>query len=223
MSHAPGVVRLPEAVPLFPLPNVVLFPRAVLPLHIFEERYKQMMSDVLRGHRQIAMALLHPGWEKNYYGRPAVEPVVCVGSILSHERLADGRFNLLLQGHTRARIVRETEARPYRLAVLEPLVETSTLEGELLEAREQLSDMFERESYGQLPGGGQIRAMLKSTIPTAAIADLLAFNVLADDQVAVKQALLAEADVKRRVWGAVEAVSSLRPTWQNMPGAVDLN
>jgi Lon protease-like protein len=223
MSDAPGIGRLPEAVPLFPLPNVVLFPRAVLPLHIFEERYKQMMSDVLRGHRQIAMALLHPGWEKNYYGKPAVEPVVCVGSILSHERLADGRFNLLLQGHTRARIVREVEGRAYRLANLEAIVETGASEGDLLAARAQLSDMFERESYGQLPGGGQIRAMLRSTIPTAAIADLLAFNVLSDDQVAVKQALLAEADVKRRVWGAVEAVSSLRPTWQNMPRAVDLN
>src|SRR5260221_6462218 len=91
-----------SAVPLFPLPNVVLLPRAVLPLHIFEERYKQMTADVLRGHRQIAMALLNRGWEKDYYGRPAIEPVVCVGTILSHERLPDGRYNFLLQGHTRA-------------------------------------------------------------------------------------------------------------------------
>jgi len=223
MSDAPRGQQLPEAVPLFPLPNVVLFPRAVLPLHIFEERYKQMMADVLRSHRQIAMALLNSGWEKNYYGRPVVEPVVCVGTILSHERLVDGRFNLLLQGHTRARIVREVEGRVYRLANLEAIVETGASEGDLLAARAQLSDMFERESYGQLPGGGQIRAMLRSTIPTAAIADLLAFNVLSDDQVAVKQALLAEGDVKRRVWGTVEAVSSLRPTWQNVPRAADLN
>jgi Lon protease-like protein len=223
MNDAPGGHRLPEAVPLFPLPNVVLFPRAVLPLHIFEERYKQMMEDVLRGHRQLAMALLQGGWEKNYYARPAVEPVVCVGTILSHERLADGRFNLLLQGHTRAQIVREVEGRAYRLANLEAIAETAASEGELQEARERLSDMFERESYSQLPGGEQIRTMLRSTIPTAAIADLLAFNLLSEEQLAVKQALLAEGDVKRRVWRTVEAVSSLRPTWQNVPRAADLN
>src|SRR5687768_2370471 len=69
------------AVPLFPLPNVVLFPRAVLPLHIFEERYKTMAADALAGDRLVAMALLRPGWEKSYYGRPAIEPVVCVGTI----------------------------------------------------------------------------------------------------------------------------------------------
>src|SRR5581483_11492817 len=94
-----------SAVPLFPLPNVVLFPRAVLPLHIFEERYKAMTADSLRGDRQIAMALLQSGWEKNYHCKPRIDPVVCVGTILSHERLSDGRYNLLLQGTTRARIV----------------------------------------------------------------------------------------------------------------------
>src|SRR3982751_6181741 len=85
-------------VPLFPLPNVVLFPRVVLPLHIFEERYKRMTAEVLRGDKRIAMALRRPGWEKDYYGQPAIEPVVCVGQILSHERLEDGRYNFLLQG-----------------------------------------------------------------------------------------------------------------------------
>src|SRR5438046_5951139 len=87
-----------ESVPLFPLPNVVLFPRAVLPLHIFEERYKAMTRHALEGDRRVAMALLRPGWEKSYYSRPAIEPVVCVGTILTHERLADGKYNFLLQG-----------------------------------------------------------------------------------------------------------------------------
>src|SRR5437762_11771699 len=87
-----------SAVALFPLPGVVLFPRAVLPLHIFEDRYRAMMADALAGGRLIAVALLKPGWEKTYYGRPEIEPVVCVGQILSHEKLADGKYNLLLQG-----------------------------------------------------------------------------------------------------------------------------
>src|SRR5437762_13434668 len=112
-----------SAVPLFPLPSVVLFPRAVLPLHIFEERYKAMTADALRARRRIAMALLKPGWERDYYQRPAIEPVVCVGMIVSHERLSDGKYNFLLQGQVRARIVRElATAAPYRLAELEPLV-----------------------------------------------------------------------------------------------------
>src|SRR5205814_9071790 len=113
------------AVPLFPLPNVVLFPRAILPLHIFEQRYKAMTADALRGDRQIAMALLKPGWEKSYYGWPSIEPIVCVGNILTHEMLPDGCYNFLLQGHTRCRIVQELSLNelPYRVAQLQPLPE----------------------------------------------------------------------------------------------------
>src|SRR5580658_10456222 len=101
-----------SAVPLFPLPNVVLFPRAVLPLHIFEERYKAMTADTLCRGGRIAMALLKPGWEKCYYQRPEIDPIVCVGAILSHEKLPDGTYNFLLEGITRARIVREFMGKP---------------------------------------------------------------------------------------------------------------
>jgi Lon protease-like protein len=215
---------LPRAVPLFPLPNVVLFPRCVLPLHIFEDRYKRMTADVLDSHRQIAMALLDRGWEKDYYGRPRVDPVVCVGTILSHERLPDGRYNFLLQGHTRARLVRETEHDgPYRQAELEPLVETETSGLDLADARRQLEALFERDSYAALPGGAQIRQMLAAEFPTAAVADFLAFNVLSDDQVALKQSLLAETRVRRRVARVIEAVAALRPAWQNVPSRAGLN
>src|SRR3954453_8232575 len=114
-QEAPDAPNL-SSVALFPLPGVVLFPRAVLPLHVFEERYKIMMADALRGDRQIAMALLHPGWERDYYSKPAIDPVVCVGRILSHERLPDGKYNLLLQGEARARVVRENNSTtPYRV------------------------------------------------------------------------------------------------------------
>ena len=103
--NSPGQFR---GIPLFPLPSVVLFPRAVLPLHIFEDRYRAMTADALTGGRQVAMALLKPGWERDYYARPEIEPVVCVGVILTHELLPDGKYNFLLQGHTRARVVQET-------------------------------------------------------------------------------------------------------------------
>src|SRR5437868_10678612 len=145
-----------EAVPLFPLPNVVLFPRAVLPLHIFEERYKAMTADALAGgRRRIAMALLKPGWEKNYYGQAEIAPVVCVGNILSHERLADGKYNFLLQGHTRARLVREVGDEPYRQAVLEPLAQTRSSDADLADARRRLVASSARAAYAALPGGAQ--------------------------------------------------------------------
>src|SRR6476660_4119244 len=140
-----------DCVPLFPLPNVVLFPRAVLPLHIFEERYKAMAADVLRTRtRRIAMALLRPGWEKSYYSAPAIEPTVCVGTILSHERLADGTYNFLLQGLMRARVIDEMGGDlPYRVARVEPVVEPKVMEIDLSPARHRLESLF-------LPGGSHL-------------------------------------------------------------------
>jgi Lon protease-like protein len=202
-----------SAVPLFPLPNVVLFPRAILPLHIFEERYKAMTADALAGDRQVAMALLKTGWERDYYGRPPIEPVVCVGRILSHEKLADGNYNFLLQGQTRARIGRETRGGddvPYRVAELAPIEETRVLEIDLDAQRQRLRELFEELSYLRDSGiGRQFRQMLTSPLPTADVADLIAFNLLED--VPLKQSLLADGDVVRRVDRVVRALESQRP------------
>jgi len=155
-----------SSVPLFPLPNVVLFPRAVLPLHIFEERYKTMTADALAGGRQVAMALLKSGWEKNYYHRPEIEPVVCVGTILSHEKLPDGKYNFLLQGHTRARIVREVGDRPYRMAKLEPVRETTADEPDLADERVRLGRLFRAALLGGTPVGRQFRQLLAGEVRT---------------------------------------------------------
>lgn len=193
-----------SAVPLFPLPNLVLFPRAVLPLHIFEERYKVMTADILEGDRLIAMALLKPGWEKDYHSRPAIEPIVCVGQILTWEKLPDGKYNFLLQGRQRARVVREWSERPYRQAELEPLVEQHALEIDLEEQRSQLQAMFSGGALAATPVGRQFRELLDGPLPTADLADLLAFNFLEDVQ--LKQALLGEVDVRRRVERVVAAM-----------------
>ena len=201
-----------SSVPLFPLPNVVLFPRAVLPLHIFEERYKEMTADALRGGRQVAMALLKPGWEKDYYCRPAIEPVVCVGTILSHERLADGKYNFLLQGHTRARVVRESRGTGYRLAELEPIRQVNDLEIDLGEERERLARVFRPDALGATPLGRQFRQLLAGTARTSDLTDLVAFNYL--DDVALKQALLEEPDVRTRVRRVVEALEENHPSLQ---------
>src|SRR5690242_12247012 len=151
-----------ERVALFPLPNVVLFPRAVLPLHIFEERYKEMTADALAGDRRIAMALLRPGWEKNYYARPAIEPVVCVGRILSCEKLPDGKYNFLLEGVRRAVVGREVGDKSYRTAEVAALDETPVQEIDLSCERWRLTEMFLQEDLGRV--GAQFQQLLNSSL-----------------------------------------------------------
>ena len=109
---------------LFPLPNLVLFPHVAQPLHVFELRYRQLMADALEDDRLVTMALLRPGWEEDYHNSPPIHPVVCVGQITQEERLTDGRYNFVLQGLSRARIVEElTTDRLYRMANVELLEE----------------------------------------------------------------------------------------------------
>jgi Lon protease-like protein len=112
--------------PLFPLPDVVLFPGAMLPLHVFEPRYRAMVADSLAGDRIIGMTLLQPGFEGDYHGNPAVYAVGCAGVITHAERLPDGRSNVVLRGLEKFRIVQEDHSRPYRVATIDALPETTS-------------------------------------------------------------------------------------------------
>lgn len=114
---------LPPSIPIFPLPNVVLFPNVFLPLHIFEPRYRQMVGDALDGDRIIGMVLLRPGWEADYEGRPPAYPIGCAGLITHAEPLADGRYNIVLRGLEKFRIIEEDVSRSYRVAQVETLME----------------------------------------------------------------------------------------------------
>jgi Lon protease-like protein len=224
MAHPDEAHRL-RAVSLFPLPNVVLFPRAVLPLHIFEERYKAMTADALEDNGQIAMALLKPGWERDYYTKPAVEQIVCVGRILTHERQSDGKYNFLLEGQTRARIVKELEVdAPFRIAELEPLIETPTMEIDLITQRQRLADIFADRLPSSMGLVKQFRQMLTSPMPTADVADLIAFNLLED--INEKQRLLAETNVIHRVNHVIRALENLaviEPSISTRPDRPSLN
>jgi len=82
---------------LFPLPNLVLFPHVMQPLHIFEPRYQHMTRDALDGDHLIALVLLQSGWETNYDGAPPIHDVACLGKIVAENSLEDGRFNILLR------------------------------------------------------------------------------------------------------------------------------
>src|SRR5437764_1307810 len=112
-----------DLLPLFPLPNVVLFPNVFLPLHIFEPRYREMVADAVATDRLIGMTLLRPGWDREYEGHPPVYPIGCSGVITHVEALADGRYNIVLRGLERFRILEEDQGRRYRRAVVEPVFE----------------------------------------------------------------------------------------------------
>src|SRR5437867_1215916 len=112
-----------DFLPLFPLPNVVLFPNVFLPLHIFEPRYRTMVADALEGDRMIGMVLLKPGWEPQYEGRPPVYPIGCSGLMTHAESLPDGRYNIVLRGIERFRILEEDHSLSYRRAVVEPVAD----------------------------------------------------------------------------------------------------
>lgn len=109
---------IPNRLPVFPLPNVVFFPKTYLPLHIFEPRYRRMVADVTMGGQCIAMALLKEGWEPDYYGNPSIYPALCIGRIVSVQPLPDGRSNILLQGLERCEISEEHFDKPYREATI---------------------------------------------------------------------------------------------------------
>lgn len=106
-------------VPLFPLSNVVLFPHVVLPLHIFEKRYQKLLIDAMEGEKMIGMAVLKPGWESNYEGNPDIYSHACLGKIVQHEPLENGRSNILLLGLKRVLIKDILSPRPYRKAKVE--------------------------------------------------------------------------------------------------------
>ncbi|HZT10853.1 MAG TPA: LON peptidase substrate-binding domain-containing protein [Actinomycetota bacterium] len=108
-------MSLERLVPVFPLPDVVFFPRTVLPLHVFESRYRAMVKDALAADRTFAVALLQPGWEKDYQRSPAFHPVATLGRMEDVETTQDGRFLLRLVGVSRIRLGRVARETPYRV------------------------------------------------------------------------------------------------------------
>lgn len=103
-------------VPVFPLPNLVFFPDALLPLHVFEPRYRALLAAARGSENLIAVATLLPGWEKDAEGSPAFHPLATVGRILRTHEYPDGRSDILLLGLERVRLEEEFTEQPFRLA-----------------------------------------------------------------------------------------------------------
>jgi Lon protease-like protein len=190
---------LPVTIPLFPLPDVVLFPNVCLPLHIFEPRYREMTADALAGDRIIGMVLLRPGWEGNYDGRPATYDVGCAGVITHAERMADGRYNLVLRGMQKFRVLRENHERSYRRAEVEAIMEPlSEADREMMHAeRRRLESLLVPQ-----PQGRGADPKMPPSMPDEELVNALAQYL--DLEVVEKQALLERDGLVRRCRSLIE-------------------
>ncbi len=189
-----------QPIPLFPLPNCVLLPHATIPLHIFEPRYRRMVNDALDSRGLIAMATFEgDGWKQDYAGNPELRPHVCIGYIVRHQRLDDGRFNVLLQGACRARIDEEVPHHPYRKALLEPLERESPMEIDLVEHRVRIEELLSDPVLRELSSIAAVQNWISREIPTNALIDLTTMN--ACDDVNDRYAMLSESNAEARaVW-----------------------
>jgi ATP-dependent Lon protease len=203
---------------LFPLPNLVLFPHVMQPLHIFEPRYCELFREALAGDRLIAMAVLAPGWEADYEGRPPLYPTACLGRIAAHHRLPDGSYNLLLTGLKRVEIVRELPpVKTFREAEVK-LCEDSYPDVPA-EAAEQLRRRFHEAFMKILPAlvktHGQVAPLTEGDMPLGVLTDIIGYML--DIPLADKQTLLAESNVHRRAEVLLEHLA--RAAADTKPGA----
>jgi uncharacterized protein len=191
---------------LFPLPNVVLFPHVVLPLHIFEPRYREMTEDALAGDRLVTIVQLRPDAPDQDPDRPAIEAVGCLGRIIQHERLPDGRFNVLLAGRKRVLLVREIPgAKPYRLAEARILEDRAPDEpGAPL--RRELVALFRTLIERQGTLDPDLDALLAAALDLGLLTDIIAHALGLPP--AIKQALLDDCAVAHR---ARRLIALLRP------------
>lgn len=182
--------------PVFAIPGLVVLPQQIVPLHIFEPRYRQMVGVALDGAGQIAMAL--PSDEAP--GQRSFRGHVCVTQIVQHERLHDGRYNILVQGVCRARIIREHPAdgdRLYPEATLRPADRHAEDDAPLSETREWMLGVFEHGPLKKLTAADEIvRFLQDDDIPTSTMLEVVAFTLVSDTE--TRYRMLAEPDPSRR-------------------------
>ncbi len=194
--------------PLFPLPNVVLFPQASLRLHIFEERYRALTRDILNGERFLAMGLIVESASPSDE-RPAVEPIAGVGEVVMAHELPDGRFNLVVRGHTRVRIDEELASdRPYRLVSATVLPDLPVADGREVRDAEQALRVLIGQLADAIPEGGEpLRQIVAGLETPDALANVAAAELIAD--VSVRQRLLETRDVGRRLEGVTAEIVAM--------------
>lgn len=179
--------------PLFPLPNIVFFPHTRLPLHVFEPRYRQMVQDVLESDQRFGIVLLRPGWESEYFGAPEVFECGTLGTIEQAVALEDGRYNIVVRGDARFKILDEVSRAPYRTArvIMQPEVEREATAS--YAQREWLADLS-RQYLRYLPEQSAVPEI--ETVNLDALTNALIMSLNLD--IEEKQKLLEMNDVVRR-------------------------
>ncbi len=216
-------------VPVFPLPGTVFFPGTLLPLNVFEPRYRAMVRDAAASDRLIAMALLRPGWESDYAGRPPIHTIGTVGRIEQLEHQDDGRYHMRLAGLTRVRFDELTSTRPYRLAQVIPLEETSVVEDDATIERVKLDLLVSRALLRrELEQDCQLGPCLDEHRPFEIVTNETCASL--PISAAQRQHLLEENDIRRRASRAaavieelIEGLMRLRRSDEGSPEPLGLN
>jgi Lon protease-like protein len=208
------------SIPIFPLPNCVLLPGGLLPLHVFEPRYRDLTRDCLDGTQLMAVARLRPGFETSYYGRPPVYERCGVGRIICSEELPDGRYALLLRGVARVEIARELPAeRTYRLVEARVLHDEPCDATDARDHHRRLIALCDRLAEVIDQGGPQLRDLVRSSDSPGACADAVAAALIMDAD--ERQGLLEACDPMVRLQRTLGHVSHLLCELAPCAGAVN--
>lgn len=194
-----------------------MMPQAILPLHIFEHRYRRMTRDALASDRVIAMAVLKPGFEESYHTLNAeIYPEICVGRILKEEELPDGRFHILLQGLVRAQVVNECKQSQYRRAVLRPIFPEVIPTDVEYAFRRELRRLFTTTKVAQLATESQWLDLFKTChLSFSDLLDALASKVLQDTD--HKRCFLAEPRTVKRAQCLCGMLQALEAELESTP------
>lgn len=163
------------SVPLFPLPNVILYPGAMLPLHIFEPRYVQMIDDMLeQDQAMMALGLLKPGWDAKYFGQPEVFPIAGIGRMVSCQRMPNHRYNILVEGLSRVQLQELPLEKSYRCTQYQPLEETEVQDPQMAQdLRRQLTEgLSSLAEHNVMPDPARSISYLCDVVLVAAGADI---------------------------------------------------
>lgn len=192
----PAAIELPSHVPVMVLPGAMLFPQALLPLYIFEERYREMLAHCLVGTRMFCVAMTRPGVEE-VSGPDDFFPVAGCGLIRACVGKEDGTSNLILQGLARVRFKGYSQEKPFRIAAVEPLGST---DGQSIEAEALATKVVEicqrlKESGAEL--ADQLDTFLAQLTDPGMLADLVAHKLIGNPF--QRQKLLEETNVPARL------------------------
>ena len=189
---------MPETIPVMTLPNTVFFPQALLPLHIFEPRYREMLRDVLASDRLFAVAHLDSARPENSELIEPLHHVASIGIVRACQKGDNDTSNLLLQGICRVEVKEIIREEPYRIIAVQPITTTAgTHHAELEILRLEVMRLLNLRRRLGTPAPKGMTQFLESIEDIDTFADIAAFNLCEDS--ALKQVLLETLETRRRL------------------------